>query len=472
VQLSIVDRFTWIVHTLLVGGLLWRHEPWRDELQAWSIALTSETPLDLFPNTRLEGRPPGWQMLLWPFAQVISNPRMLQVVTLVIGAIAAWWWLKLSDLDWRIKALVLFGFHFTGGYSVHSRDYILSFLVLVAAVGTYRRHGTGLRLAAVLSIFSFVNAFSLAMAGAFVAAAWLPALAQLLKVPLRRRLEIISALVICTTLFALATYLTYPTNENQWQIGTYKGFGRMLTKSFIPLDYEWQWLMRIDDWLGALILLGILAYAWSKSVVAFLFAAFSFSMLLYNLTFGYGDYWWHFGNATIVAFTLTCFPPTKTRLISHHRIARVGMLTLLIVALINLVAQRFGPGRDVYSDRPYSMASAAAKQIKEICGGCTVIVDWDAVGAAISTHLDGRELLYLNRGEFGTFAKFSNTNIQPTWDQAIAAMNKFDRPLLVQTIFLSGPAPNNLNLIGIHLDGVWDTNLIWQLETKPLVNTD
>ena len=148
------------------------------------------------------------------------------------------------------------------------------------------------------------------------------------------------------------------------------------------------------------------------------------------------------------------------------------MLTLLVVALINLVAQRFGPGQDVYSDRPYSMASAAATQIKEICDGCTVIVDWDAVGAAISTHLDGRELLYLNRSEFGTFAKFSNTNIQPTWEQAIAAMNKFERPLLVQTIFLSGPAPNNLNLIGIHLDGVWDTNLIWQLESKPLVNTD
>lgn len=471
-QLSVVDRFTWIVHTLLVTALIWMHEPWRDEIQAWSIALASDTPLDLFPNTRLEGRPPGWQLLLWPFAQVVSNPRMLQVVALVIGAIASWWWLKLSDLDWRMKALVLFGFHFTGGYFVHARDYILSFLVLVAAVGTYRRHGATWQLAAVLCILSFVNAFSLAMAGAFVAAVWLPALAQFLRMPSRQRLEIICSLTVCVAFFALATYLTYPTNENQWQIGNYKGFGRMLTKSFVALDYEWQWLLRIDDWLGATLLLGVLAYAWSKSIIAFLFAAFSYSMLLYNLTFGYGDYWWHFGNATLVAFTLTCFPPTRTTLIGHHRIARVGMVALIVLALINVAAQRYGPGRNVYADRPYSMASAAAAQIKQICNGCTVIVDWDAVGSAISAHLDGKELLYLNRGEFGTFAKFSNKNVPPTWEQAVAAMNKFERPLLVQTIYMSGTAPNNLNLIGIHVDGIWDTNLIWQLETKPFINID
>lgn len=471
-RLSVADRFTWLVHTLLVGALIWRHEPWRDELQAWSIALASDSPWDVFANTRLEGRPPGWQLLLWPFAQAVSNPRLLQILAFVIGAFAAWWWLKLSDLDWRMKALVLFGFHFTGGYFVHARDYILSFLVLVAAVGVFRRYGTGWQLAVVLCILSFVNAFSLAIAGAFVAAAWLPALVQIHRASWSRRLEIVGVLAGCALFFAWAAYLTYPTAENQWQVGRYRGFGRMLTESFIAVDYEWQWLLRVDDWLAAILLLGVLAYAWSRSLVAFLFAVASYAMLLYNLTYGYGDYWWHFGNATLVAFVLTCFPSSKVSTTTHRNLTRVGVSALIVVAVINLAAQRYGPGRDVYADRPYSMSLAAAQQIEEICNGCTVIVDWDAIGAAISAHLDGRELLYLNRAEFGTFARFSNKNVPPTWEQALAAMNQYERPLLVQTIFLPSPPPNNLNLIGIHLDGVWDSNLIWQLETKPLVDID
>ena len=40
--LSPADRLTWAVHSILVAVLLWRHEPWRDELQAWSIAMRSE----------------------------------------------------------------------------------------------------------------------------------------------------------------------------------------------------------------------------------------------------------------------------------------------------------------------------------------------------------------------------------------------------------------------------------------------
>ena len=74
--LSPADSLTWVLHTLIVAVLIWNHEPWRDELQAWSIAMASGNPLDLLPNTRLEGRPPGWQLLLWPFAQEIGRAHV------------------------------------------------------------------------------------------------------------------------------------------------------------------------------------------------------------------------------------------------------------------------------------------------------------------------------------------------------------------------------------------------------------
>ena len=493
--LSPADTLTWILHTAIVAVLIWNHEPWRDELQAWSIARASDTPLDVFANTRLEGRPPGWQLLLWPFAQVFATPRVMQLIALVIGSLAAWLWLRTVALDWRLKAVVLFGFHFTGGYLVHSRDYVLSFLMLVVAAAVYSRRGVGWRLALVLCVLSFVNAFSLAMAAAMVAATWLVELSTwrgaaakssgILGVGMHRRLEVLGSLVLVAVWFAWAAYLTYPTDDNQWSVGSYKGFGRALTKSFIPLDYEYAWLLRIDDFLAGALLVAVLLFAWSRSRAAFGFAALSFAMLLYNLTYGYGDYWWHFGNSAFIVFVIACFPSgvslSQDAASSHdvadipnrsRKIASIGLAGVVVVALANLAASRYGAGRDVYSSRPYSMTLAAAEQLRDICDDCTIIVDWDAIGAGISAHLGGRELYYLNRSEFGTFAKFSNRNTAPTWEDGLAAIERFDRPLLIQTLFMPGAAPNELELIGIHLDGVNDHNLIWQSSTKRILPND
>ena len=473
------DALTWGLHTLLVGVLIWRHEPWRDELQAWSIALASKNPLDLFPNTRLEGRPPGWQILLWPFAQATSSPRMMQLVAFVIGSIAAWWWLRRTSLHWRVKALMLFGFLFTGGYLVHARDYVLSLLVLVAATAVYERRGAGLHLAAVLCVLSFVNAFSLAMAAAFVAAVWLPEILRLLQADRQRRLEVLGGLLLCAGWFAWAGYLTYPSSENQFQVGKYKGFGRALTQSVINVDYSNVFMQRVDNFIALALMIAALMYMWMHSRVAFAFVGLSLSMLMYNLTYGYGDYWWHFGNAFIVIAVGTCFPrriAEPSQQLGTSGVKRVvqfvGVMGVTLIALVNFAANWYGAGKDVYSSRPYSMTAAAASQLREICDGCTIIVDWDAIGAGISAQLGGREIYYLNRSEFGTFAKFSNKNIAPTWDDAIAAMARFDKPLLVRTAFLPDPAPAEFELVGIHLDGVHDHNLIWQSGNKRVLPDD
>ena len=467
--LSVADSLTWTLHTAIVAVLIWNHEPWRDELQAWSIAMASQNPLDLLPNTRLEGRPPGWQLLLWPFAQVTTNPRTMQIIALVVGSLAAWWWLRRSALVWQMKAVVLFGFLFTGGYLVHSRDYVLSFLVLVAATAVHERRGSGIRLALVLCALAWVNAFSLAMAAALVVAVWLPELSAWTRWATSRRIEWIGSLVLCAGWFAWSAYLTYPTADNQFGVGRYKGFGRALTKSFIPLDYDSAWLQRFDNVLAGALCVGALVWAWQWSRTAFIFVSLAMAMLFYNLTYGYGDYWWHFGNAYLVVFAATCFVRGRS---SVGWLRHIGVGALVVMAVLNFAATRYGAGRDVYSSRPYSMTLAAAEQLRDICGDCTIIVDWDAIGAGISAHLDGREIYYLNRGEFGTFAKFSNTNTAPTWEDGLAAIARFERPLLIQTAFMSGPAPSELELIGVHLDGVNDHNLIWQSATKRILPDD
>ena len=66
---------TFGLHQLLALYLLVQHELWRDELQAWSIAKASTSPLDVIRNTQFEGRPPLWQLLLWPLTRLFDNPN-------------------------------------------------------------------------------------------------------------------------------------------------------------------------------------------------------------------------------------------------------------------------------------------------------------------------------------------------------------------------------------------------------------
>jgi hypothetical protein len=143
-----------------------------------------------------------------------------------------------------------------------------------------------------------------------------------------------------------------------------------------------------------------------------------------------------------------------------------------VMALANLAASRYGAGRDVYADRDYSNSAPAAAQIREICNGCTIIADWDAIGAAVSALLDNQPVYYLNRGEFGTYAEYSNKNIAPTWDDALAAAVRFDRPLIIQTAFMTEPPPDGFELIGLHREGVHDHMNLWQYAPSPVVPND
>ena len=248
-----------------------------------------------------------------------------------------------------LKAVVLFGFLLTGGYLVHSRDYVLSFFMLLAAIATYERRGASMRLAVVLCVLAWVNAFSLAMAIAFFVAAWGAEIPRFRKSTEDSQRKFVESSLLCIGWFGLSAYLTLPTDDNQFQVGVYRGFGRALTRSFIPLDYEWAWLQRIDDFIAAGLLVLVLVYAWSRSRVAFAFITMAMTLLMYNLTYGYGDYWWHFGNAYLVVFVSTTFSSQSRGVL----LRRIGLVGIVIIALLNLAATYYGAGRNVHTSRPY-----------------------------------------------------------------------------------------------------------------------
>ena len=458
---------TFGLHQLLALYLLVQHELWRDELQAWSIAKASTSPLDVIRNTQFEGRPPLWQLLLWPLTRLFDNPNTMKFVVFAIGSAAMWIWVRNTALPFLIRALVSFGFLFTGGYFGHSREYILMLLLLLLAITAINKNPLSNSSTLAICLLSTVNLFGLVMAAALTLATVLLPSIRRIKTPISTStFAAIARVAVLTTAIAINAFWIYPKQESQFGVGTYIGWQKPIANAIFPFAESLE--SNQTMWaIFAVITLLLLAYGLLRTNrIGFAYLLSACAVLSLNASFGYAFYWWHWGAVAIVAVTS---PLLKTEISTPRFGYRLIVFSLFVIACSGLIANWKGPGELVYGKTPYSMSQTTADQLKEICQpDCTIIVDWDATGAAISAHLGGKSLYYLNRQEFGTFAMFVRTNVSPTWEQAISTMQQFDRPILVTTDLLTGVLPNDLEMVSAPWGGVWDNALILQLATKPI----
>jgi hypothetical protein len=127
----------------LLALLLLRHAMWRDELQAWLIARDSASPLALWRNTRLEGHPLLWHLLLWLITRFTAAPVAMQLLHLVIAVSAATVLVRFAPFRLWQRAALLFGYFPLFEYGVISRNYALSCLgVWIACAAATAKPGS------------------------------------------------------------------------------------------------------------------------------------------------------------------------------------------------------------------------------------------------------------------------------------------------------------------------------------------
>ena len=105
------------------------HELWGDEIHSWNIAKASLSFFDLLSNTRYEGHPPIWYVMLWSISKLTHDPVALQFLNLIISCAIVFIILFYSPFPIIIKALIPFGYFFIFEYSILSRNYAISILI-------------------------------------------------------------------------------------------------------------------------------------------------------------------------------------------------------------------------------------------------------------------------------------------------------------------------------------------------------
>jgi hypothetical protein len=121
----------------LVGIL--HHELWLDEAHHYLLARDSNSFTELIQNTRYEGHPILWNMLLYGLTRFSLNPFWMQFLHILISTCVVFIFLRKAPFNWVFKTLFIFGYFMVFEYNLISRNYILGILFLFLACSVFEK---------------------------------------------------------------------------------------------------------------------------------------------------------------------------------------------------------------------------------------------------------------------------------------------------------------------------------------------
>jgi hypothetical protein len=162
-----------LVWLAVVVATLTRHEFWRDEVRALSLARSADSPLDLLRVLGHDGHPLLWYALLYLGNAITSSPWVLPVTSVLVACAAVVIFLLRAPFPLWFKALFIFNALPLYLYSVMARNYGISMLLLFCFAALYpvqRQHP--LLIGVTLALLANTNAHSILFA-LLLTAIWL-----------------------------------------------------------------------------------------------------------------------------------------------------------------------------------------------------------------------------------------------------------------------------------------------------------
>ncbi len=159
VQAFIVSGIFFLIQLILVQY----HEMWADEIHAWEIVKCSHSFGELLYNTRYEGHPQLWFVILFGLQKLGLGYFSMQVVHVFIAALAVFVFCFFSPFSLLQNILFCAGYFFSYEYSIISRNYSIEMVLLFLCAGIYTKYnGRHLVLLSILFFLLFqTNVFAI-----------------------------------------------------------------------------------------------------------------------------------------------------------------------------------------------------------------------------------------------------------------------------------------------------------------------
>lgn len=117
-------------------GIL-HHELLLDEAHHWLLARDSASISDLIHNTRIEGHPITWSLILYALTRFTADPFWMQFLHILISTSVTFLFLRKAPFSLLFKTLFIFGYFFIFEYNLISRNYSLGVLFLFLACAAF-----------------------------------------------------------------------------------------------------------------------------------------------------------------------------------------------------------------------------------------------------------------------------------------------------------------------------------------------
>jgi hypothetical protein len=144
------------------------HVFWRDEVRAFSLALSGSSYTEMLRNVHGEGHPALWYLILRAGHDVFPYREVLPVAGAVIGIAAMAILTFCSPFRIALVGIVLFSFYGAFEYVAMARNYGISALVMFALAALYPRVKDNLWFGVLLALLCNTNVPSCALAAAFL----------------------------------------------------------------------------------------------------------------------------------------------------------------------------------------------------------------------------------------------------------------------------------------------------------------
>ncbi|OOM74856.1 hypothetical protein [Clostridium sp. BL-8] len=163
-----------IFYIIFMIVIMYYHEPWFDEAQAWLIARDASLKEILFVLPHYEGHPPIWHLILLPFAKSGASFELsIKLISLTFCSIAMGLFIFKSPFKRIVRLTIPFTYFFFYQYGVISRPYCVLMLGFVLCSIFYKTKETNpFRFIITLGILCSASAYGIILS-AGIAVVWL-----------------------------------------------------------------------------------------------------------------------------------------------------------------------------------------------------------------------------------------------------------------------------------------------------------
>ncbi|MFL6721152.1 MAG: hypothetical protein ACJ8FT_05015 [Sphingomonas sp.] len=431
------DRLILFAIWLVLAGWLWStHVMWRDEVRAFSFALSGSNYAEMLRNVHGEGHPALWYLILRGAHDLFPVREVLPIAGLVFGVAAMAVFAFLSPFRLLIIALVLFSGYGAFEFVAISRNYGIAALVMFVLAALYGRVRNSLWFGLILALLANTNVPSCIFAGAFLMFRFVEMLTGA-STPTKRDWLIFAGNAVIAALGALLCFVTvYPTindaavssNANHLNVAT-------IAAALVDSDKGFSHLI----FPPAVLALTCLAFVRRPAALA---AAVSVLVALKLFFFFiYPSFYRH--EMLYVAFLLSLFWMTAKGAGGTWRemkwmnpVQIIGSWSF--VALLAAQAVALGiPVREQLSGLPYSHSADVAKLLQRPeLSGAIVMADPDTMLEPLPYYVNN-PLWLLRRQRFGNIMLLTRDARQKlTLDDVLADAERLHRQTGRPIVFL------------------------------------